>query len=141
MRALVSRAGLSDEIAIDSAGTGAWHVGEPPDDRAVAEARRRGLELDDAARQFVAADLDRFDLVLAMDADNVEALRALATHGHHRDRIRLLRDFDTAAPDGSSVPDPYYGGKHGFADVFDMVDAACGGLLDHLVAEHALPRE
>ena len=140
MRDRVRRAGLGDHIGIDSAGTGAWHVGEPPDARATAEARARGIDLDDAARQFVATDLDRFDLVLAMDDDNVAAIRSLATQPHHHGRIRLLRDFDPGSPDGSAVPDPYYGGDHGFADVFDLVDAACAGLVDHLVAEHDLPR-
>lgn len=138
MRERVRRAGLSDHITIDSAGTGAWHVGEPPDARASAEARSRGIVLDDAARQFVAEDLDRFDLVLAMDDDNVAALRSLAAAPHHHERIRLLRNFDDASPAGSAVPDPYYDADSGFADVFDQVDAACAGLLDHLVDEHDL---
>ncbi len=140
MRERVRVAGLVDHIGIDSAGTGAWHVGEPPDGRATAEARSRGIHLEDSARQFVADDLDRFDLVLVMDDDNHTAVSALVSRPEHNERVRLLRDFDTDSPDGAAVPDPYYG-KDGFAEVFDLVDAACAGLLDHLVDEHSLPRE
>ena len=75
-----------------------------------------------------------------MDGDNIAALRALATEDHHHDRIHLLRSFDANSPDSSHVPDPYYGGDSGFADVFDLVDAACTGLLEHLIDEHDLPR-
>ena len=92
MNGLVADAGLSERIEIDSAGTGAWHVGEPPDARAAAEARSRGLELHDAARQFVAEDLDSFDLVLAMDADNIAALMALVrgrSDSHSLDRMAM----------------------------------------------------
>lgn len=137
MRHHVDAAGLSDLITIDSAGMGGWHVGELPDERARGEARRRGIDIDDPARQFDAGDFDRFDLVLAMDHENLEDLRRLA-RGNQDGKIRLLRDFDPASPSGSAVPDPYYGGHDGFADVFDLVDAACQGLLEHLVTVHDL---
>lgn len=135
MRALVEERGLGDRVVIDSAGTGAWHAGHPPDGRATAEAAGRGVAMVGRARQFTSDDFARFDLVLAMDAQNAADLRALAPDVESRDRVHLLRAFDPAAgPGDTEVPDPYYGGPEGFADVFDMVDAACRGLLDHLLA-------
>jgi protein-tyrosine phosphatase len=138
MRHHVAAAGLTGQIEIDSAGTGGWHAGELPDDRARAEARRRGVDIDDPARKFVAGDFDRFDLVLAMDHDNRHDLWALAGQADHRAKVRLLREFDPASPPDSVVPDPYYGEGDGFALVFDLVDAACRGLLDHVVERHGL---
>jgi protein-tyrosine phosphatase len=138
MRHHVGVAGLADRIAIESAGTGGWHEGELPDDRARAEARRRGIDIDDPARQFQAADFERLDLVLAMDRDNERQILRLARDPAHRSAVHLLRSFDPAAPPGAEVPDPYYGGPDGFADVYDMIEAACLGLLDHLVDHHRL---
>lgn len=132
MRDLVDRAGLAHLVTVESAGTGGWHVGEPADARARAEARRRGLDTTHRARQFRAEDFDRFDLVLAMDAMNLRDLHRLARSPAERDRVRLLRDHDPAAPPGAEVPDPYYEGPEGFAVVFDLVAAACRGLLDEL---------
>jgi protein-tyrosine phosphatase len=134
MRHRVREAGLEDEVQIDSAGTGAWHVGHPPDPRARAEARRRGVAMQGSARQFGPGDFARFDLVLAMDARNAADLRALAPDPDARDKVRLFREFDRDAPERAEVPDPYYGGDDGFAEVFEMVDAAARGLLAHLRA-------
>ncbi|MGD9572109.1 MAG: low molecular weight protein-tyrosine-phosphatase [Thermoleophilia bacterium] len=134
MRARVREAGLEDEILIESAGTGAWHAGHPPDARASAEAAARGVRMEGRARQFEPEDFARFDLILAMDERNLGDLRAIAPDAAARARVRMLRDFDPARPDDRSVPDPYYGGPDGFTEVFDMVDAACTGLLDHLQA-------
>lgn len=138
MRQLITERGLERTIEVDSAGTGSWHVGEPPDDRAREEAARRGVVLDDVGRQFERDDFDRFDLVVAMDHDNRSALHRLAAHEGHRAKIRLLREFDPDAPAGAPVPDPYYGGEDGFRDVFDLVETACSALLDHLVEAHDL---
>lgn len=136
MRALVRDAGLEHHIALDSAGTGGWHAGDPPDGRAVAAARARGVDLDGAARQVQVSDFDAFDLILAMDAANLADLRALAPDSARARRLGLLRDYDPEARDDAErdVPDPYYGGEDGFADVLDLVDAACRGLLAHLQA-------
>jgi protein-tyrosine phosphatase len=139
MRHRIREAGLDRHITVESAGTGGWHVGELPDERARAEARRRGIDIDDPAQQFGTGDFGRFDLVLAMDRENVDDLRRLARSEDDRSKIHLLRDFDPASPRGAAVPDPYYGGPDGFSDVFDQVDAACAGLLEHLVADHGLP--
>jgi protein-tyrosine phosphatase len=128
----VARAGLAQRILLDSAGTGGWHVGEPPDGRAAAEARRRGITMESTARQFDPEDFARFDLILAMDRDNLREIARLAPDDDAREKVRLLRSFDPGARGDLAVPDPYFGGPEGFADVFDLVDAACRGLLDHL---------
>lgn len=122
------------EVEVDSAGTGSWHVGGPPDERATAAAAERGIELTGAARQVEPGDFDRFDLIVAMDADNVAGLQRVALDGEAAERIRLLREFDpeAAAAGDLDVPDPYYGGPDGFEDVLDMVERASAGLLDEV---------
>jgi len=136
MRALVTEAGLEDGFLIDSAGTGGWHVGSAPDRRAAAAARERGLELEGAARQVGPQDFLDFDLLLAMDRSNARELRQMAPGPEERAKVRLLREFDaTAVADGDlDVPDPYYGGEGGFDEVFELVRAACEGLLDEVRA-------
>ena len=132
MRHLLEREGLAGEIQIDSAGTGGWHAGAPPDARATAAARARGIVLEGAARQITEDDFEDYDLLLCADAENVAALRSIAPPGTE-DRIRLLRSFDPASGDEDlDVPDPYYGGDRGFEDVLDQVQAACEGLLDQV---------
>ena len=132
----VRGAGLEDAIEVESAGTGGWHIGEPPDRRAAAEARRRGIPMTNAAKQFGRSDFDDYDLVLAMDAQNARDLREIAPDAEARAKVRLLRSFAPGMdPDGDmAVPDPYFGGDDGFTTVFDLIDAACAGLLDHLRA-------
>jgi protein-tyrosine phosphatase len=130
MRHLLAEERLEDVIELDSAGTGGWHAGDPPDRRATAAARARGIALDGAARQVRPDDFEEFDLILAADRENVAALRAIAPAGTEG-KVRLLREFDPhseGAPD-LDVPDPYYGGERGFEDVLDLVEAACRGLL------------
>jgi len=133
MRKLAVDAGLADRIAIDSAGTGDWHVGELPDARARAAAHERGLVLDHRARQFTRADFDRFDLVLAMDALNLKHLLRMAGQ-RESPPVRLLRSFDATAPDGAEVPDPYAGDRDEFELVLDICERACAGLLAHVRA-------
>ncbi|MGD9695081.1 MAG: low molecular weight protein-tyrosine-phosphatase [Thermoleophilia bacterium] len=132
MRDLVAREGLADRILVESAGTGAWHLGDPPDGRAQQEAGRRGLAMTSRARQFTARDFDRLDLVLAMDSRNAADLRAIAPTPDAAAKVRMLREFAPGASGDLDVPDPYFGGADGFRDVFDMVQEACRGLLDHL---------
>ena len=127
MRRLVREHGLEDEIEIDSAGTGGWHVGAPPDARATEAARRRGTDLAGAARRFdPGRDFDRFDLIVAMDAENRRELLALAPDDDARSKIRMFRSGDR------DVPDPYYGGPDGFDEVLDLVEEAAQELLDEL---------
>ncbi|MFN8035506.1 MAG: low molecular weight protein-tyrosine-phosphatase [Acidimicrobiia bacterium] len=132
MAAHVAEAGLTGCIEVDSAGTGSWHLGDVPDRRTRAEAARRGIPLDHYGKQFASGDFARYDLVLAMDRANQSDLRALAPDSTARAKIRLLRSFDPAADGALEIPDPYYGGPDDFAEVFDLVDAACRGLLDAL---------
>jgi protein-tyrosine phosphatase len=123
-------AGL-DWVSVDSAGTAAYHLGKAPDARATAAAARRGVPLAHLrARQVVAADFETFDLILAMDAQNLADLRGRAPVGA-RASVRLFMDFapDTAV---TEVPDPYYGGASGFEQVLDLVEAASGGLVEQL---------
>ena len=130
-RHVVDEAGLGHRIAIDSAGTGPWHVGKPPDERARATAARHGIDIGaQRARQVAPADFAAFHYVLAMDRDNLKTLHRAAPKAH-RDRIRLFLDF--AADDGANdVPDPYYGGPEGFEDVYALVEGAAAGLLRHI---------
>ena len=135
MRALVREAGLEDQIELDSAGTGAWHVGSAPDERATAAAAGRGIALDGSARRVRPSDFDEFDLIVAMDAANLAELRALAGDaGSHRAKLALLREFDpdSAGLDDLDVPDPYYGDLDDYATVLAMIAAATPGLLAHI---------
>jgi protein-tyrosine phosphatase len=135
MRDLVRREGLEDEIEIDSAGTGAWHVGSAPDARASAAAAAQGVVLEGQARKVAEGDFNEFDLILAMDGSNLHDLKQLAGD-QQRAKVRLLREFDPASEGLADldVPDPYYGGESGFADVFELVRAACEGLLAQIRA-------
>jgi protein-tyrosine phosphatase len=139
MNHLVVEEGLDDHIVVESAGTGGWHVGEGADRRAVAEATRRGVPLPHVAQQFTADDFERFDLVLAMDDDNVSALVRHAPDAAAADRVRLLRSFDPGSPADAEVPDPWYGGPEGFREVFDLCLAACRGLIASLRADGRVP--
>jgi protein-tyrosine phosphatase len=164
--------GVDHGIELDSAGTGGWHRGEPADDRARAEAARRGIELTSRARQVHAGDFAYFDLLVAMDRSNRADLLDLAPDAEARAKVRLLLEFlpahtharyaelpgrpsdqrssrpgrlsghaddqrsgDPAVGLTLDVPDPYYGGPTGFADVFDLIDAACDGLLATVLAD------
>lgn len=133
MARLVAEAGLAGRIEIDSAGTGAWHIGELPDPRTREAARRRGIELSHRARQLRREDLERFDLLVAMDAENLRHMQRLAGP-RPRVELRLLRSFDPTAPVGAIVPDPYAGGAAGFEEVLDICERACAGLLAHVRA-------
>lgn len=138
MRHIVHQEGLDDTVELDSAGTGDWHVGNPPDERASETARGRGFELAGQARQFRPQDFDRFDYVVAMDRSNRKNLERMAANDAQRAKIHLLRDFDANAPKDAEVPDPYYGGPEGFENVFDVVEAGCRGLLEHVRREHGV---
>jgi protein-tyrosine phosphatase len=127
---LVEEAGLSDRFVLDSAGTGAWHVGEQADVRMRRAAARRGFAMTSRARQVTSKDFEAFDLVLAMDAANLAALQGLAP-ARHAHKIKLFREFDPEGRD-QDVPDPYYGGDADFDDVLDIVTRAGRRLLAEL---------
>jgi len=131
-RNLVIEAGLTDSIETDSAGTHAYHVGNPPDGRSMEKAVERGMDMSDLrARQVCLEDFDLFDYVLAMDDDNYADLSALCPKGKES-RLHMFMDFAPSHP-LREVPDPYYGGAKGFDQVFDMVEMASKGLLEDIL--------
>jgi protein-tyrosine phosphatase len=136
-RKLVEDAGLVDRIEIDSAGTHAYHEGEPPDRRAQQTALRHGIEMHDLrARRARSEDFEYFDYILAMDQDNYHSLSSICPEGRGLERrLMLLMDF---APHMRvrEVPDPYYGASGGFETVYDMVEAAVSGLLEDIRRRH-----
>lgn len=125
---LARERGLSDRFIVDSAGTGAWHVGKRPDHRAIETASRYGIELPSIARQVSPTDLDAFDLILAMDRSNRSDLERLGAIN-----VRLMRSFDKSLKGDHDVPDPYYGDGDGFVKVYEMLTLACDGLIEHFV--------
>ena len=130
-RTVASREAPDIALEIDSAGTAGYHVGALPDRRTRQAAARRGYDLSALrARMVEAHDFEYFDLILAMDRENLSALERRSPP-HARDRLRLFLEF--APQTGvSEVPDPYYGGPNGFEDVLDLIEAAARGLLEHL---------
>jgi protein-tyrosine phosphatase len=133
-RRMIEGAGLSDRIIVDSAGTHGYHVGEPPDLRTQEAAARRGYDLSGLrARKFLREDFQRFDLVLAMDRDNHAVLSALAGAAAGS-KLRMAMQYAKRFKE-TDVPDPYYGGQHGFERVLDMLEDAVQGLLDSLRVE------
>ena len=134
---VIQKAGLADDIAVDSAGTHAYHVSEAPDPRAQEAALKRNVDLSMLrARKAVREDFLEFDYVLAMDTSNYQHLQALAP-GEHNAQLKLFLDY---APKLGlkEVPDPYYGGKNGFERVLDLIETASQGLLNDLKKKHRL---
>jgi protein-tyrosine phosphatase len=137
-RALVEEAGLDHRFVIDSAGTSGYHDGDRADSRTVAVAKRRGVRVDSVSRRVTDADLESFDIVLAMDEDNLARLEQLAGRRSIDAEIRMLREFDPDADGDQAVPDPYYGGPRGFENVHDIIERSCRALLKHLRSVHDL---
>ncbi|MDN2568434.1 low molecular weight phosphotyrosine protein phosphatase [Aquibium sp. A9E412] len=135
--AALARNGLAGRVALDSAGTGGWHVGSPPDPRSVAVATRHGIDITaQAARRLTADDFERFDLLLGMDASNVAALRAAAPPGDDA-RVHLFLDYALGRP--HDVPDPYFGGADGFGAVYRTIQEASEALAVRLAARLESP--
>jgi protein-tyrosine phosphatase len=133
----VERAGLAHKVAVDSAGTGDWHIGEPMDSGALAELKRRGYDGSwHQARQIEPSWLSQYDLLLAMDRSNLANLRRMAGADEElQSRIRLMRSFDPDSAENAEVPDPYQGRPSDYAEVFELVHAAARGLADRLAAD------
>ncbi|WP_067867445.1 low molecular weight protein-tyrosine-phosphatase [Neptuniibacter marinus] len=130
---LVSTQRLHNKIYVDSAGTAAYHIGNPPDSRSIAAAKQRGYDLSSLrARQVISADFEEFDYVLAMDNENLSNLKSICPESA-KAYVGLFLDF-TALP-VDEVPDPYYGGEGGFEHVLDLVESASAGLLQHIQKE------
>ena len=126
LREELEAAGLADQVTVESAGTGDWNVGKPPDRRMIDAAAATGLALSGAARQIAAADLGDSDLILVMDRQNLADVRALAPDAATRDKVQLFLDY---AGNGGEVPDPYFGGDEGFADVVATVRQAARSVV------------
>lgn len=130
MRHQLQQAGLAAQVAVDSAGTAAWHIGKAPDPRTCAAAAQRGYRLHELrARQVQAEDFARFDLILAMDHDNLRELQRLRPDSAGAELDLLLRRGGLAEHE---VPDPYYGGSDGFERVLDLVESACERLIEQI---------
>jgi protein-tyrosine phosphatase len=133
MRALIDEAGLTDQITVDSAGTSTEELGRPVDRRAVKEAARHGLALEHIAWRFQPEDFDRYDMVLVADEMNLARMRRLVRNAKDAAKLHLLREFDPEFdPADGDIPDPWYGGEDGFVHVYDLMDAACRGLLERI---------
>lgn len=131
---VLRREGLENKVFVDSAGTGSWHVGEPPDERAQRSARLRGLDLgSQRARRLRPEDCGRFDYILFMDEENRRLVEPLCKDGTAE--VRLFLDYAPEFPQ-REIPDPYYGGREGFELVMDLVEAASEGLLEDIRRRH-----
>ncbi len=128
---LVNERNLQPYFEIDSAGTSAYHVGESANSKSQQTAKQHGITLHSKARQFESSDLDYFDMVLAMDQENLSNIKRMSNGEPDNVNIGMLRDFDPEPGDGE-VPDPYYGGISGFENVFQIVKRSCENLLDQL---------
>ncbi|CAN5628757.1 low molecular weight protein-tyrosine-phosphatase [soil metagenome] len=142
MNHLIEQRQLSGQIVCDSAGTASYHVGSAPDRRMNVAAQRQGITLTGSARQFVIADFEKFDLILAMDRSNYQDILALLPGDRaiadlstrYADKVRLMCEFCRTHSD-TEVPDPYYGGEAGFDYVIDLLRDACEGLLTTIAAD------
>jgi protein-tyrosine phosphatase len=131
IREAAAEAGL--EIEVDSAGTGSWHVGQPPHPEGIAAGARAGLRVDGRARRVTAVDFDRFDIILAMDRANLRDLFDLAPTREAQARTRLFRTYDPGA-ESDEVPDPWGGPEAGYDETVRIVRAAARGLVAEIVA-------
>jgi protein-tyrosine phosphatase len=129
---LAEERGLAGRYVVDSAGTSSYHVGESPDQRMRRTAADKGYIYDGRSRQLRRSDLDRFDLIIAMDRQNDSDIRAMAARPDQAGKVRLMREFDPEADGDLDVPDPYYGGQEGFEKTFAIVHRSVATLLDRL---------
>lgn len=134
MQHLVNEAGFGSYFEIDSAGTAAYHTGEPANSKSRAIAEKHGVQLLGRARKFKSFDLDHFDLILVMDHENHDNVLRLCRTDEQREKVQMLRDYDPQPGDGQ-VPDPYYGGLDGFEKVFQIVKRSCEQLLFKLKSQ------
>ncbi|MCD6424822.1 MAG: low molecular weight phosphotyrosine protein phosphatase [Anaerolineales bacterium] len=138
-RYLARERGVGEKYQLDSAGTSAYHVGEPPDHRMRQVADNNGFEYTGRAKQFRVEDFDQFELVIAMDKANQRYLEMKALPGEQRSKIHLMREYDPEGKPGLDVPDPYYGGLDGFEVTFEIVKRSCQGLMEALESETSTP--
>ena len=136
MQRLVDERGLTDRFYIDSAGIGAWHIGDLPDKRMRVHARPRGYELTHRARQVQSGDFEDFDLIVGMDAGNVDDLRYKAATIEQQDKVVMMGEYIRQYSNYDYVPDPYYEGSEGFELVLDLLEDACDNLLNRIIKQN-----
>lgn len=127
----LKKKGLEQFFDVDSCGTSNYHIGDPPDSRTIANARKNGVAIDHCGRQFTVHDLARFDYILAMDKSNHHNILKLLKDKAHEKKVMLMRAFDPFGK-GEEVPDPYYGGEKNFQEVFEILDRSTENFLQHL---------
>lgn len=133
---LIEQRNLQGQVESDSAGTGRWHIGEPPNPRTVKVLEDNGCSVQHRARQVSREDYERFDYLIAMDAENHSDL--LHWPGAKREKVYKMLSFAESERHGTNVPDPYYGTLDGFQEVYELLVPACEALLDHIVLENNL---
>ena len=136
MNHLIREAGLDDKITCDSAGTSGYHIGAAPDRRMSSAASKRGIKLLGKSRKLTPSDLQRFDLILAMDRENYQDILYFDREGKYEYKVHLMCHFANLKTD-QEVPDPYYGGQDGFDYVIDLLLDSCAGLLDYIISSEA----
>ncbi len=128
----VKERGVEHLFEADSCGTSNYHIGDSPDERTLANALKNGIRIHHLGRQLNTADLESFDIILAMDSSNYRNILQLPNAMTHKDKIRLMRAYDSGQQ-GEDVPDPYYGGERGFQEVFEILSRSMDGLMDELI--------
>lgn len=140
MQAMVDERGLTDRFFIDSAGIGGWHIGDLPDKRMRVHARPRGYELNHRARKVNSVDFEDFDLIVGMDAANVDDLRSLAATIEQEKKVVMMGDYIRQYPHYDYVPDPYYEGSEGFELVLDLLEDSCDNLLNRIIEQNKISK-
>ena len=126
---------LISKIEADSCGTAGYHIGDSPDPRTIANARKNGIEIRHLGRQLSLKDIEYYDLIFAMDRSNYQNILNIRGAEHHRGKVKMMRDFDSQC-DHEDVPDPYYGGEKSFQEVFEILDRSTTSLVDYLKSNH-----
>ncbi len=140
MQHMVDERGLTDRFHIDSAGTDGWHIGDLPDKRMRVHARPRGYELTHRARKVQASDFEDFDLIVGMDAANVDDLCYMAATIEQQNKVVMMGDYIRQYPNYDYVPDPYYEGSEGFELVLDLLEDACDNLLNRIIEQNDITK-
>ena len=140
MQAMVDERGLTDRFFIDSAGIGGWHIGDLPDKRMRVHARPRGYELTHRARKVNSVDFEDFDLIVGMDAANVDDLHSLAATIEQEKKVVMMGDYIRQYPHYDYVPDPYYEGSEGFELVLDLLEDSCDNLLNRIIEQNKISK-
>ena len=136
MQRMVDERGLTDRFFIDSAGIVGWHIGDLPDKRMRVHARPRGYELTHRARKVRSADFEEFDLIVGMDAANVDDLCSMTATIEQQDKVVMMGDYIRQYPNYDYVPDPYYEGSEGLELVLDLLEDACDNLLNRIIEQN-----